>query len=149
MVIFREPTGAAPMLPRQTRLEQLRNEYRALGFLCKTHPLCLLPRAEFQTVKACELERCVGRTIWFVGWLLTGKMVSTKTGEVMEFLTFEDETGLVETTFFPGTYHRYAHLLSSGKPYMLKGLVESDYGAVTLTVNLVSVMKAARQTISA
>jgi len=149
MALFREPTGAAPMLPRQTRLEQLRNEYRALGFLCKTHPLCLLPHTEPQTVKACDLEQCVGRTIRFVGWLLTGKIVSTKTGEAMEFLTFEDETGLVEATFFPGTYHRYAHLLNSGKPYLLKGLVESDYGAVTLTVNLVSVVKAARQTISA
>ena len=55
----------------------------------------------------------------------------------MEFLTFEDETGMVETTFFPGTYRRYAHLLAGRKPYLLSGLVESDYGAITLTVDKV------------
>ncbi len=125
-------------------MEQLRDEYRALGFLCKTHPISLIRSPKRPTTKAFELEECVGRTIWFAGWLLTGKMVSTKTGEVMEFLTFEDETGLVETTFFPDIYHRYAHLLSSGKPYLLKGIVDSDYGAVTLTVNQISVLKSAR-----
>lgn len=55
----------------------------------------------------------------------------------MEFLTFEDETGLVETTFFPEVYRRYAPLLFSDSPYMLEGLVEEDYGALTLTVNSV------------
>ena len=37
-----------------------------------------------------------------------------KTGEPMEFLTFEDETGLVETTFFPQAYRRFCHLLDRG-----------------------------------
>jgi len=61
-------------------------------------------------------------------------MVSTKSGEVMEFLTFEDETGLVEATFFPQVYRRYASVLACGSAYMLQGLVEEEYGAVTLTV---------------
>jgi DNA polymerase-3 subunit alpha/error-prone DNA polymerase len=67
----------------------------------------------------------------------------------MEFLTFEDETGLVEATFFPAVYKRYAHLLASATPYLLKGLVEEDYGAVTLTVAGVSVVKTARRADSA
>ena len=53
----------------------------------------------------------------------------------MEFLTFEDEHGLVETTFFPRVYERYAHILQTGRPYVLRGLVESDFGATTLTVD--------------
>ncbi len=142
--LFTEEPAAAPLLPQQKKMEQLRDEYRALGFLCKTHPISLIPSPQKQTAKAFELEGCIGRSVWFAGWLLTGKMVSTKTGEVMEFLTFEDETGLVETTFFPDVYNRFAHLLSSGKPYLLKGLVDSDFGAVTLTVNQVSVLKSAR-----
>ena len=142
--LFTDQPTPAPLLPRKKAMEQLRDEYRALGFLCNTHPISLIRSPQRPTTKAFEMEGCVGRTIWFAGWLLTGKMVSTKTGEVMEFLTFEDETGLVETTFFPDVYHRYAHLLSSGKPYLLKGIVASDYGAVTLTVNQVSVLKSAR-----
>jgi DNA polymerase-3 subunit alpha/error-prone DNA polymerase len=128
---------APPDLAPPDRLDMLRSEYRALGFLCHDHPIKLVRNDAVQTVKAAELVRCVGRSVQFAGWLLTGKMVSTKTGEVMEFLTFEDETGIVETTFFPGAYRRYAHILASRKPYLLNGLVESDYGAVTLTVDLV------------
>jgi DNA polymerase III alpha subunit len=56
----------------------------------------------------------------------------------MEFLTFEDETGIVETTFFPAVYHRFCHMLDRGRPYLLSGRVEQDWGAITLTVTRVS-----------
>ncbi|MBW2684149.1 MAG: hypothetical protein JRC69_11440, partial [Deltaproteobacteria bacterium] len=32
-------------------------------------------------------------------------------------------------------YNRYATILTSGRPYILGGLVEEDYGALTLTVH--------------
>ena len=126
-----------PHLPSVPTLEKWRNEYRVLGFLCTMHPITLVRDKGGRSTKARDVVLHVGSTIRFAGWLLTGKTVSTKTGEVMEFLTFEDETGLVETTFFPGIYNRYAHVLDSGRPYLLEGLVESDYGAVTLTVKRV------------
>jgi DNA polymerase III alpha subunit len=44
----------------------------------------------------------VGRRVRLAAWLITGKVVHTRHGDPMEFLTFEDETGIVETTFFPG-----------------------------------------------
>lgn len=52
----------------------------------------------------------------------------------MEFLTFEDETGLVEAVFFPKTYRRFCAILDRTRPFMLYGKVEEDFGAVTLTV---------------
>ena len=55
----------------------------------------------------------------------------------MEFLTFEDETGLMETTFFPKAYHRFCSILDKTRPFILHGKVESDFGAHTLTVNRV------------
>ncbi|WP_419175685.1 DNA polymerase III subunit alpha [Desulfosediminicola sp.] len=113
---------------------QMRREYELLGFLCRHHPITFMGRAPQGVVKMEEVAAHVGRRIRCVGWLLTGKIVSTKTGEAMEFLTFEDETGIQETTFFPKVYKRAAHLLQSGRAYILTGLVEEDYGAVTLTV---------------
>ena len=126
-----------PRLPPPEPREQLRREYGVLGFLCRIHPLSLVKQNQNGVTTARSLPGCVGRRVRFAGWLLTGKLVSTKTGEAMEFLTFEDETGMVETTFFPGVYRRYAHLLASGRPYLLTGLVEEDFGAVTLTVDTV------------
>jgi DNA polymerase-3 subunit alpha/error-prone DNA polymerase len=124
----------APPLNDQSPLERLRREYRALGFLCRTHPLSLIRTGRGKTVKGAELAGHVGSRVGFIGWLLTGKIVSTRTGEHMEFLTFEDDTAIVETTFFPDVYHRYAHMLSSHTPYLLRGRVEEDFGAITLTV---------------
>jgi DNA polymerase-3 subunit alpha/error-prone DNA polymerase len=47
----------------------------------------------------------------------------------------------VETTFFPDTYQRFCHILDRGRPYLLWGLVEENWGAVTLTVDGVRVCR--------
>ena len=125
----------APDLSSFTQHELLKQEYEVLGFLCDTHPLLLCAGQLCGRIRASEMKGYIGKQIRFAGWLLSGKLVSTKTGEVMEFLTFEDETGVVETTFFPRVYRRSAAILSSGGAFMLQGKVEEEYGAVTLTVN--------------
>jgi DNA polymerase-3 subunit alpha/error-prone DNA polymerase len=135
--LFRVSLPPAPDLAPPSQEESLRREYRALGFLCGLHPVVLYKKRVGGRVVSSELQHFAGKRIRFLGWLLTGKLVSTKTGETMEFLTFEDEFGLVETTFFPRVYRRYANILRSGKPYVLHGLVETDFGAVTLTVDKV------------
>ncbi len=131
-----------PKLPRQSSRQRLRNEYKVLGFLCKHHPIRFFQQSNVSIqVKACQLHQYVNRRIEFTGWLLTGKLVSTCTGELMEFLTFEDETGLLETTIFPEIYKRYAHILASGKAYRLMGKIEEDYGAITLTVDSIQSLR--------
>jgi len=125
----------APSLQPCNTKELLRQEYRVLGFLCQDHPILMYGDKLQGRTCACNLEQHKGKHISFAGWLLSGKLVSTKTGEVMEFLTFEDETGVVETVFFPKVYRRYARVLSSGRAYMLQGTVEEEYGAMTLTVH--------------
>jgi error-prone DNA polymerase len=61
--------------------------------------------------------------------------VVTKHNEPMEFITFEDETGVVETTFFPEPYRRLCDRLAWNHPFLLEGKVEEDFGALTLTVD--------------
>jgi len=53
----------------------------------------------------------------------------------MQFLTFEDETGLVETVLFPQAYRRLAGLLDWNRPFLLRGSVSLNYGAATLEVD--------------
>jgi len=123
-----------PSLSPPDRKTLLRREYAVLGFLCSEHPVTLIGRLPPGLVKVARLGKCVHRRVRCAVWLLTGKLVATRSGEAMEFLTFEDETGIVEATFFPLVYRRYAHLLQSGRAYVLTGTVEQDYGALTLTV---------------
>ncbi len=56
-------------------------------------------------------------------------------GRDMQFLTFEDDTGHLETVFFPEVHDRFRHLLEDGKPYLLRGKVTSEHGALTLEVD--------------
>jgi DNA polymerase III alpha subunit len=70
-----------------------------------------------------------------IGWLVTGKTVQTKDGDPMKFISFEDTTGIYETVLFPKVYHRFCHMLNEIRPYLLRGKVEEDCTAITLTVN--------------
>ncbi len=125
-----------PDLPLDSPGELKRREMDVLGLLVDGHPICLYADkiAPLKTVKARDLVHFVGRKIRFAGWLITGKTVKTKQGDPMNFLTFEDETGIVETVFFPKPFARFCHIIGYGKPFLLSGRVASDWGAVTLIV---------------
>jgi len=129
-----------PSFPSENETERLRHEFSALGFLCDRHPMVLYADAlkKQKIVKARDLPRFIGRHVRIAGLLITGKVVHTKHGEPMEFLTFEDETGLVETTFFPKAYRRFCAILEQNRPFILYGKVEQDFGAVTMTVKRVN-----------
>jgi DNA-directed DNA polymerase III PolC len=126
----------APKLPRDNPRDLLRHQFSVLGFLCAGHPILLFAPAiqRAKTAKAVDLPNYIGKKVGFAGWLLTGKTVRTKGGDPMKFLTFEDETGILETVFFPKAYAQFCHSIDYGKPYFLFGKLESDWGAITMTV---------------
>ncbi len=138
-----------PSLPPEEQRQRLRNEYRTLGFLCGQHPITLFAeqRTRAGALPAEELLRmCCDdvarrRRVRFLGWLITGKIVGTKSGDPMEFLSFEDETGLVECTFFPRVYEQFCHLLYDKGPLLLEGYLEEEFGARTLTVERAAAMR--------
>jgi len=135
-----------PPLPAEDHRQRLRNQYRVLGFLCECHPITLFAEQRIRTgaltaqallnLPAQALRQ--RRRIRFLGWLITGKVVGTKKGEPMEFLSFEDETGLVECTLFPRVYEQSCHLLYSKGPLLLEGYLDEDFGARTLIVERVA-----------
>ncbi len=134
--LFSLPASRIPDLPADDPVKRLRLEFAVLGFLPCCHPMSLVMKRvkAAAIVKAIDLPGMAGRRISTAGWLITGKLVKTKKGDPMKFLTFEDDTGLVETVFFPGTYARYSHILYNGRPYLLFGQVEMEWGVATLTV---------------
>ena len=121
-------------LPPESEIEKLRREYSSLGFLCGCHPIVLYEKAvaKAKPVKVKDIEAYIGKGVGLAGWLITGKTVQTKKGDSMKFITFEDETGILETVFFPKVYAKYIGILESHKPYFVRGKVEVEFGAVTL-----------------
>jgi error-prone DNA polymerase len=135
--LFKERTAVSkPKLPTEKHLSRLRKEFEALGFLCDRHPMVLYAGMlkKLWIVKAVDLNHFIGRHVRVAGLLITGKVVHTKHGDPMEFLTFEDDTGLIETVFFPKAYRRFCAILDRSRPFVLHGKVEVDFGTVSLSV---------------
>jgi error-prone DNA polymerase len=114
----------------------LLHEVEVLGFPLSVHPLdfyrnCL---EGLQYIPARDMEKYVGRQVTMIGWWVTNKLVYTKKEEPMSFISFEDTTALYETVFFPNAFRRFCSRWTQVRPYILKGKVEEDLGALSLNV---------------
>jgi error-prone DNA polymerase len=127
-----------PRVEDYDRSTQLAHERETLGFILSVHPLRLYGRkiagSGRKIVPAKELSRYVGRRVTLAAWSITGKEVVTKSGDPMEFVSFEDETAIFETTFFPKAYQRFCQILDMNRAYLLTGRVLEQYGTVSVNV---------------
>ncbi len=132
-----------PDLPDYTDLYRLVCELRYLDLNVSQHPFkVLLDLPDFQgrvfarAFSTLDPERRVqaGQFVRVAGLMAARRRTPTKTGQSMQFLTLEDETGLVEATLFPREYKRYAALLRGLGPFVAEGTVDDTYGSLTLSV---------------
>ena len=127
---------AVPMLKQYSAERRRREEYAALGFVTDTHPMRLHAEqlARLSLCPSTDLPRHVGRHVTMAGMLTTAKPVHTLRDEPMEFATFDDGEGLVETVLFPRVYRERGHVLFDQGPFVFRGKVEEEFGAITVTV---------------
>lgn len=108
------------------------SEWQCLGFLTGPHLMALMrPHLPKDLTPSHELPRRIGRRVCVAGLVATARLTETRHGQMMQFMTLEDEWGFVDVTFFPGTFPR-ATYLGLG-PYLVWGTVEEQYGVVTVT----------------
>lgn len=131
-----KPPGYLPIPPEYSIQQKITHELELFGFPLSCHPLELFKEVIARTphIPAKDMPQHVGKEVTVIGWLVTEKIISTKKGEPMEFITLEDQTGLYDATVFPNTYRRYCHLLATNQAYAVTGLVEEQFSTVTLTV---------------
>jgi error-prone DNA polymerase len=126
----------APRLREYNVDRRRRAEYELLGFTTNSHPMALFrdQLARLRVVRSTELARQVGRSVLMAGMLTTAKPVHTIQDEPMEFATFDDGEGLIETVIFPAVYRSRGHVLFDQGPFVFRGKVEEEFGAVTVTI---------------
>ncbi len=124
-----------PRLKQYSRARMLRAQYATLGFLTAVHPITLIACPVRNVIKIKDIRKHYGKRVIFFGWCITSKTVSTKFGESMQFVTFEDETGLAETVLFPEAYQRFVHVLGWKEAFVVSGTVAWEYGAVSVEVD--------------
>jgi DNA polymerase-3 subunit alpha len=111
---------------------RLRDEWQILGFSVGPPLLSLFrPRLPAGLVTSRRLAEHVGRRVRVAGLLAAARHTTTVDGREMQFVTLEDEEGLIEVTLFPSTCP-LAPYLTLG-PYLVTGLVERQFDVVTVT----------------
>jgi DNA polymerase III alpha subunit len=140
--VLRPQTGETPVPPdagptdwqpaNYSQVRQWKDEWERLGFLAGLPVMELyrpfLPHGLHDS--RC-LHSLLGRPIRLAGLVATGRHTETKNGEEMQFITLEDEWGLVDVTLFPRICPPLAHLGMG--PYLVEGEVEEQYGVLTIT----------------
>jgi DNA-directed DNA polymerase III PolC len=118
--------------PRDYEAERrLHDEWEVLDFVVGPPLLSLLQRyLPAKRCRACELFDNIGRRVVVAGVVAASRQTVTENGRQMQFITLEDETGLIDVTLFPGNAALVPYLLLG--PYQATGVVEEQYGALTL-----------------
>ena len=100
------------------------------------HPMQLHAErlASLRLCRSTDLHRHVGQNVMAAGMLTTAKPVHTAKEEPMEFATFDDGHGLIEAVLFPDVYRKRGHVLFDQGPFIFRGKVEEEFGAVTLSL---------------
>jgi DNA polymerase III alpha subunit len=135
-----------PALPPIAERALRRQRCATLGFLVQAHPLTLCdlpPRA----LRCADLTAGMGgRQVTLIALAITRKQVVAHTrggageegapvrDEAMAFVTLEDESGLVETVWFPAVYRRCGVCLERAAPIRFSGRVLVEFGVVTVSV---------------
>jgi error-prone DNA polymerase len=133
---FADLPPAVPVLKEYSTDRRRREEYETLGFITDAHPMQLYRNRlrQFLLCSSTDLHQHVGRHVLAAGMLTTAKPVHTSNDEPMEFVTFDDGHGLIEAVLFPQVYRQRGHVLFDQGPFIFRGKVEEEFGAVTLTV---------------
>ncbi len=132
--LFDSDTKEIP-LPHLDRnaIEDAFDEIELLGF-----PLCdqftLVDTTDFGNTNASQLLQKVKKHVRIVGYLVTRKETSTKTGHSMFFGTFYDKHGNVfDTVHFPNIARKWPF---RGRGfYMIEGTVVEDFGIAMIEVS--------------
>ena len=115
---------------------RLYDEWRLLEFVVGPPLMSLFrrpvpPDKAAPLVRSDELPRHRGRRVRVYGMVATARHTHTEDGRPLQFVTLEDEHGLVEVTLFPGTCPQVAYLTMG--PYLAGGVVDDQYGVLTVT----------------
>ena len=127
-----------PALPPLTARAAAWAQFRTLGFCPDGHPIWFVKAA--RPARRCAdvtAAREAGRRMTVVAWPVTRKQVEAhgpSQAQPMAFVTLEDETGLMETVWFPEVYAACGPALEAGLPLRCTGVIGLDHSVATLEV---------------
>ena len=114
-------------LPEWDQAERLQFEKETLGFYISGHPLDRFQAtiSKYTTANTSILHEKKNQSqVVLCGMVSSKKVIFTKKGDQMAFVTLEDLFGTVETIVFAEPFQQYRELLEKEKPIMVQGTVD-------------------------
>ena len=111
-------------------LERLQKEKDQLGFYVSGHPLEEHKKIinNYTSVTSQSFKnRALKSSIYMIGIISEVKQITTKKGDLMASIIFEDLEGTFESVLFPEAYSKYVTKLKEGTTFWIKGTVDSKY----------------------
>jgi DNA polymerase-3 subunit alpha len=151
-------TGPAPQtinVPPLPALEEwqekqlLAFEKESLGFYVTGHPLKRHEEilAKFATVDSITVkEQADGQAVRIGGMVGPLKIIRTRRGDLMAFVSLEDMHGSVESVVFSTVYASASGLLVEDAAILIEGQVQKDEQAVKVLANRIAALAQAEET---
>jgi DNA polymerase III alpha subunit len=130
------PREPAELVERYRGLSRVQNELTYLQMHVSDHPLRILrgEAARCGCVPSARLSEFVNQTLSFAGIIAAARSVPVRNAGVTQFLTLEDEDGLVEARLSPDVYARlHSHITTPG-PFLVRARVLASQGALHLAI---------------
>ena len=124
-------------------------EKESLGFYITGHPLNRFNDIidKYATADSITLEELMDNAAArLAGIIRSAKVITTKKGDRMAFVTVEDMNGSFEITVFPNLYAACNHLLSEGTAILVEGQVQKDEKTVNILSNHIVPIQKAEET---
>jgi DNA polymerase III alpha subunit len=117
-------------IPSKTNMnedEMMTKEFELLGYYLTKHPLDNYKSKVSSVDKIGELsEYPTGKSVNICGIIVEMKIIQTKAGKTMSFLTVEDLTGRIEVIVFPTSHEKFKSYIKPNGLVELIGKVEIE-----------------------
>jgi DNA polymerase-3 subunit alpha len=136
-------------IPEWDEKQLLAFEKESLGFYISGHPLTRFEAVldKFTNANAVTLKELPdGGAVRIGGIVQATKVITTRKGDLMAFVTIEDMHGSVEITVFSRLYRTANDLLVEDHPILIEGQIQKDEQAVKIIANTVIPMDKAEET---
>jgi DNA polymerase-3 subunit alpha len=140
---------ALPEIEEWSENQRLAFEKESIGFYISGHPLKRYEELldKFTNANAISIKEIQnGGAVRIGGLIRSTKIIKTKRGDLMAFVTIEDLHGAVEATVFSRVYTSVSDLLVEDSAVFIQGQVQKDEQSVKILAEKVVPMNKAEET---
>jgi DNA-directed DNA polymerase III PolC len=126
-----------PRLTLYRALVRVQQELRHLDMHVSEHPMRLLRDEATRAgcVTSSQARASVDQRVRFAGLASAAHRLRLEDGRVMQFVTFEDELGLLEAVLSPALFATLGSAVATPGPYLVSGHLVEQAGDVRLAVS--------------